>query len=137
MARSAERAQFLADILTTAVEGGISYWATVLEYDVDAYLKTSDPATLRVKLTESEWLDDEDDDTVHTVTIDTIATGVNKIAEAKAEEIAYLPERHQQAVTAASRENDFCPADGRYSDIDAGVADTILQVAVFGKVVYG
>lgn len=137
MARSAERAQFLADILTTAVEGGINHWATVLEYDVAEYLATGDPGKVRVKLTESEEVDEDGDGMAYRVTIDTIATGVNKIANAAAEEIKYLPERHRLLVAAASRENDFCPADGRYSDIDAGVADTILQVAIFGRVFYG
>jgi hypothetical protein len=34
-ARSAEREEFLASIVTTAVEGGTGYWATVSEYEWD------------------------------------------------------------------------------------------------------
>ncbi|MDH6284624.1 hypothetical protein [Prescottella agglutinans] len=136
--RSEQRTEFLTDILTTAIEGGVSYWARAL-----AYQHTEAPRAVLVR-TEDLVFDDNrfawvpgDGAEQLIVDLDVVARGLNRIASAGADEIKYLPESHRLLVTAANRENDMMPADARYGDIDAGVADTIVQVALFGEVVYG
>lgn len=136
--RSEQRTEFLTDVLITAIEGGVAYWARVLEYQ-----HTEAPRAVLVR-TEDLVFDDNRFAWVPTagaeqlvVNLDVVARGVNRIASAGANEIKYLPEAHRLLVAAASRENDMMPADARYGDIDAGVADHIVQIALFGEVVHG
>ena len=135
--RSPERDQFLTDIFTTALEGGIQYWAQVHEYRHE-----ENP---RAVITEYE----DEEEPPHVITLDTIARGVSRIARARPNEIEYLAQWKRKLVAAASRQNRTDPENinledvrpGPMSnfgyDIDADVADDILQVALFGKVVYG
>lgn len=133
--RSVERTEFLTDVFTTAMEGGVSYWASVLEYR-----HTESPRAVLVR-TEELVLDDETmtwipgpDAEELIVDLEVVARGVNRIVEGA---IEFLPEAHRALVAAASRENDMMPADGRHGDIDAGVAEHIVQAALFGAIVHG
>jgi hypothetical protein len=119
-ARTDKRKQFLTDVLTTAVEGGINYWADVHEYKHDVPLGDAYAV-----------VQDSDDDTEpkHRVTIDTIAKGI-------ASQIKANKDRPKGAYwwsfVLANRTN------GDDGDFDASIADAILQAGIFdGEVVYG
>lgn len=129
--RSEERTEFITDVFTTALEGGINYWAVVTEYQHDG-----DYPHATIVDAEAHYQDEITPETTWHVDLDTIAKGLNRITKAKAGEIEYLHEGHRRLVAAANRAND-CAPDGHNDDIDADVADNILQVALFGKVVYG
>lgn len=118
-ARTDKRKQFLTDVLTTAVEGGITHWAVVQQYEHDAplgdaYVVIKDPGG-------------DDPRKTYRVTIDTIAKGI-------ASEIAkgYRPDSYFAQFVIANRTN------GDDGDYDASIADAILQAGIFdGEVVYG
>lgn len=147
--RSAARTEFLTDILTIAIEGGVNYWATILEY------KHSDPEPYAVLVDSEDLVQDDNWDWVpsegtepYRVDLDVIARGVNRIVNATKKPVPFLTEAKRKVVTAASMQNDCMPdmslTDnnrsnlGHYvSDIDADVADDILQVGIFGEVRYG
>lgn len=114
-ARNDERKQFLTDVLTTAVEGGINYWASVDEYEWDVPLGE---AYVVVR--------DMEDDTTHRVDLDVIAKGIGIEVAGKWDPGSYFAQ-----FVIANRTN------GKDGDFDASVADVILQAGIFGKVVYG
>lgn len=123
--RSAERTEFLEDIITAAVEGGTGYWAQVSRYKWDGCVTH---ATLH------EMLDELDDDGHVRVgeglelTIDKVATALGKI---KAGDVKHVSAEWCKRITEASRENDA-------GEIDAADADNIVQVALLGgEIVYG
>jgi hypothetical protein len=116
MKRSEERKQFLSCITTTAVEGGIGYWAAVQKY---------------------RWKDREDDvyaaiitDEGQTYLIDNdvIATGIKHILLGD-EGYCKVNQRILQTVKEANRENDA-------SNIDAEIADCIVQAGTMNEIVY-
>lgn len=133
--RTDERAQYLADLLTTAVEGGINYWAYVSNYRWDTDRPNDDGSTFTVHDTsvmvhETEEGDDEEGyPPAHVVTLDTIAHG---IALARQSGLGSMsgPEYVKQ-FWLSDRTN------GRDGDYDADIADSILQLGIFGKVIYG
>lgn len=114
-ARSKERIQFLADIICTAVEGGTGYWAQVSNYrwDCEPELTT---ATLH----------DMEDGKTYPLTIESIADGIAKVIDPEFKVRSDI----EQYVYHANRENDG-------GDIDAEIADIIVQAHIFGKIVYG
>lgn len=120
MARSAERVQFLTDVLITAVEDGIQYWAEVTEYVPSG----DDPHAVI-------WLPDEDE--THRVTLNTIAHGISLLttgANAKRSFTMSGPEYWAQ-FKLANRTN------GVDGDYDADIADNVLQAGLFDEIVYG
>lgn len=145
-ARSAERTQFLADVLTTAIEGGVNYWATITNYSVSLGHAENTTATLTETMEDAPSGAASYTPAIHTVTIDTIARGVNLIAKSTPNKlvnglpdtnysaehggIRYLSPGTRSAVIAASRINDA-------GELDASDADAIVQVALFGEVTYG
>lgn len=136
--RSAERTQFLTDVFTTALEGGVNYWASVREYR-----HTESPRAVLVRSEDLvfddhlfAWVPAKGAERL-VVDLDVVARGVNRIAATDKNRKEYLREADRRLVAAASRENDMGPADMRHGDIDAGIAELILQVALFDEVVYG
>jgi len=132
---SAERTKFLTDVFTTAMEGGVSYWASVLEYR-----HTESPRAVLVHTEElvldhetMSWVPGPDAEEL-IVDLDVVAQGISRIVKG---EVDYLPETHRARIAAASRENDMMPADGRHGDIDAGIAEHVVQAALFGAIVHG
>lgn len=113
--RSREREQFLADVITGAVEGGTGYWAQVSGY----HWSDDEPATTRVTL------HDMDDGKVYPVTIDTVEQGIERIKD-PAFEIGSL----RGVILAADVTLDA-------GEIDADAADAIVQAGVLGEIVYG
>lgn len=112
--RSPERAAMLADIATTAIEGGVNYWAQVSGYTPSGDVR----ATLH---------DMEDDGAEHVVTLDTVARGLRVIIDG----CRYAGPGLQKLAREASRTNEM-PVN-----LDASAADAIVQAGIFGELVYG
>lgn len=130
--RSDKRAEFLASVMTTAIEGGISYWAEVGNYRWGfSDLGKSDGS----KLVEDEqafanatvWDGEDDEAKPVEVDIETIAKGIRLVSDGKVS----ISNDRRANVMLANRTN------GDDGDIDADIADCILQAGMFGEVVYG
>lgn len=129
MERSAERQQFLADILSTALEGGVNYWAQVDEIRRGGDYPDGDWHYESCRLFESG-----DGDTTchltrqecqgHTVTVETVAKGVGIILRMSPQS------RHYWSLQFATSERDA-------GDVDADMADDIVQCGIFGQAIYG
>jgi hypothetical protein len=128
-ARSTERAQFLADIITTAVEGGINSWAHVDSYrwhddtlcDPGCKHGPGDPwarATLVA----------DDDGAQFDLTADQVARALGLIRDGNAADLE-LGDGLRLLILHADRKNDA-------GDIDAIGASAIVEIAWFGKVTY-
>lgn len=130
--RTAARETMLADIATTAIEGGINYWAQVSSYNfyspyLKAYPDDLEPSPNGGGNVYAIIHDVEDDEKEYTVTIDVIARGLkNVIAGCK-----YAGESLQKAAREANRTNET-PVE-----MDSLMADEILQAGLFGEIVYG
>lgn len=113
-----KREQLLFDIAITAVEGGISHWAQILDY------KWSDePCWVHAKIR------DDYDGEYYTVGFSTIKKGLNRICNSKFE----TPDMNLdilKAILVANRLNDA-------GEIDSECADVIVQVGLFGQIIYG
>jgi hypothetical protein len=135
--RSLARAAFLADIIVTAVEGGIGYWSQVSDYHYwfpQEYLRggavhRGGEPNAYVTIHDIE----EDDPGFASVTI-----GVERVAAALARlrrgPVAGLGESLRADIVANDRTNG--EPDG-HQDVDAVLADAIVQVALFGEVRFG
>lgn len=131
MAATNQRTRMYRDILITAIEGGINYWASVLHYDPDIDYATHDSGDgIHAVIV-------EDADGAKSQTIDTkaIRSAMSKLHKGEGYSLrshVETPEWWKKKWRKAYRE---C-ADGSW-DFDAADADQIVQVAVFGEVVYG
>lgn len=120
-ATKTDRDQYLDDLITTAVEGGINYWAAVSDYE----WSDDGPTSVVVYDLEAGDLDGPG-----------VPIGRAEIRKALAlimdatHEIKYLHSGARGRIFAATMENDA-------AEIDADDADTIMQVAVLGEIVYG
>ena len=104
--------EFLSDVLTTAVSGGITYWADVTEHAKDLY--------------EIAPKEDAMEFEPQALSSDHIAIGIRKAME----RTPGCAMRIRQRITQAVQYQDA-------SCIDAGDADVIVQLAVFESIVYG
>jgi hypothetical protein len=123
MPRTPERTEFLKDLIITAVEGGIGYWAEVRRYNPDE-------GTVEVR--PQDECATEDPNPWRTVTVATIAKGIGRIDRGDCTfggEPWAFGKSHGR-VMVASRANDA-------GLLDADDADNILQAALFGDIVYG
>ena len=126
--RSLERTQFLVDVLSTAVETGISYWAETVH--VEDHTGTTPEGDNLDPLGSggdcyAALIREDETGTEYKVTLETIARGATKLA-----------------ATSINNDlvNDFREANrtnGHRGDIDAANADMALQMGVFGDVIYG
>lgn len=125
MLRSLRRNEFLQDILTTAVEGGIGYWSECEGYHWDH----EKPWEARVVLycTEDPTLTGKDGVEVD---VDSIARA---LAVFRDPERAKRTKVSQPTIDAINRAYRECDA----GDIDADLADIIVQVAIFDEVIFG
>lgn len=126
--RTQERINFLAGVITTAVEGGINYWAATREYrwgSEKGLFKFGEGEYASVEIqdleSELEWKEPW-----HKVTVDTIARGINKILSPDFQ----INDEIRQWIRDDNRDNDGCM-------IDSTAADCIVQAALFGRLVYG
>lgn len=136
-ARTAEREDFLATILTTAVEGGIGYWSQCREYRwyfPDLPGGSAEPAPSGGANAMARIIDAEDVE--HVITLDTIELGLDRIERGRPE---FMTERAWRTIRYCNRHNNTAPDDApSYAgDIDADYADQILQVGALGTLVYG
>lgn len=127
--RTSERVQFLADVLTTAIEGGVGYWSYAEDYRWDLEKYTAD----EIGVTLSDCNDEDDPDFPPTrVTLDIIAKGIGVIKR-----MEHAPNYFGDG---GSYWKQFLLADrtnGEDGDYDAIVADWIVQAGLFGEIVYG
>ena len=120
-----DRNEFLAYIGIAAVEGGITYWADIRNYRVtySSAGTIAGPVTdVSVEVRDREgygakWL---------AVDLATIRKGLDAIRKSDFRMARSLV----ATVLAADRDNDA-------GDIDAELADCIVQAGLFGKLVYG
>lgn len=108
--------QTLRDLLCTAVEGGSNYWASF-----SAAERTENLDYLKVKVTAHEKHDDKLPRVNRYITADDLSNGLERLAKADL-----------QAFPAAMKH--LCDA---LTDHDATTADVVLQMTVFGELVYG
>lgn len=103
--------QVLKDLVVTAVEGGISYWASTSAYNPDA-----GTATIHDTVEESP-------DPLE-INLDVIRHGLTLLAADR----SLAPRFHDQAVAMFADEE---------TDFDADTADVVVQLGLFEEVVYG
>lgn len=135
--RSPARAEFLADVLTTAVEGGINHWAQVTDYcwydprlgAGGSCIYNSDEPNAYV--TVHEVGTELEPGRVVTVGVDQIAVAMKRIG---AGEFDYLRPDLVHAIKVNNITNG--EGDGKVPDVDATLADIIMQVAALGEVIY-
>lgn len=132
-----EREQFLSDIITTALEGGIGYWSVADHYqwvddagvhvcvrgmhDSDC-VRYGALAVVRVLRDDDEGYEDEQ----RWITTATIAEGIQRLLDGT---VSY-PVWAQDELVAAVHDNDA-------GMIDSDDADNIVQAALLGEIVYG
>ena len=115
--RSEKREQYLDDVLTTAIEGGIDYWVDEwIEIDLDRSGNSSSDWRYRF----ATFVDIEGD--TYTINHDTIAKGLGIVTRRNAE--------HDKELILNNRTN------GDDGDHDALDADKVVQFALFGELVY-
>ena len=136
--RKPERIEFLADVIITAAEGGIGYWSQVSVYkwwdpDLEGGTAEHTEGQQNAYMVVHEQADgDQDDDLdpelkVAFIGVDDIARALGILRKGPVEGIS---DEARRLISGADRENDA-------GSLDAGDADSIVQVAMFGKVVYG
>lgn len=111
--------EFIGDVMTTMVESGydcLFYWGTPTFINRDSNL---------VPILASIVEDEDDERTVHTLTHDMVAPAIERIIKEKLVGSALMP-----YLMRAVLEQDA-------GDVDAILADCILQVALLGEVRYG
>lgn len=112
-----DRVGFLADILITAAEGGINYWAITFNYE----WSDDKPGLTRVQILERGSRNDE-----RWVDINTIELGIRRIVGNEVK----INDRTKQDLWLAWGSLDA-------GEVDAGDADCIVQAALFGTIVFG
>lgn len=126
---SEERDEFIRDIAITAVESGydgIGYWASCRKYKWSSVTPASLDHMLKfpeIRITPAE---DPEDFKDQNITAATIRKGLRLIVDGTVK----VREDLFKAIALANRENDG-------GHIDADCADVIVQVGLFGEIVYG
>lgn len=113
------REQFLDDVVTTALEGGIGYWSVCSAYEWDGV-----PARAQIQ----EFDEDTGEECGPLMEVDRalIRKGIKGILSGEGRISPII----QSYVQDADKNNDA-------GDVDADVADCIVQFGLFGKLVYG
>lgn len=103
------------DIMTTALEGGITYWCDEAKV-VGDYL--GEYASEQISRGGVLKLHDPEEDQYYELTLDKFLTGLKKVVSERGLDVIY---------------------EGKIdsSEIDSEDADAIIQYAIFGEVVYG
>jgi hypothetical protein len=118
-------AEFVHDVFVTACEGGINAWCEIDQYHWSDGSRNPDLYGF-FAIVRAHDIDDFD---VAKFRVDAsvIAAGLRRIAAGPVE---YLGEGLRATIVQATIAGDA-------GEIDAGDADTIVQVGLFGKVIYG
>jgi len=109
------------DVLVTAIEGGINYWAELVEDIARGKDENGNSTYGTVQIADAE-----NEDEAHILTIATIKTGIQRILSAPRKCRADIA----QDVLIACLD---CDA----GQIDADGADAIVQMGLFNEIVYG
>lgn len=112
--------EMLRDLLCTAVEGGSNYWA-----DFSAAVRTEGLDYLRVKVTEQEPSRDDTPRVNRYIDADDLAIGIQRLAKAAIADDGKFP-------AAGKHLGDVLSENG-----DATTADVVLQMTIFGELIYG
>ena len=113
--------EILSTTIITAVEGGINYWAQVSNYKWDL----DDPTVTSVRVHEVE-AEHGEYEAGHDIGLDEIAKGMERMLQPEAK----IARRIKDTLLTAINSDDG-------GDIDAEVADCVMQFAVLGELVYG
>jgi hypothetical protein len=130
--RSAERADFLTTVITTAVEGGINYWASVSGYhwyhpNLDGGTAHPGPggsANAYVTVHENQG-----QGRVFIIGLDAIEDALTRIAASPVEQMS--EQRRERIRRAVDGDQDA------RTDLDAFDAEQVIQIACFGHAIYG
>ena len=118
-ARTAERTDFLAGVLITAVEGGIDYWAHIKDWQV-----TEDPKG-NCTWARAIIVDDDKHRVARGVGLGEVAKGIGIIKRGDTP----IRQDIKDAVALADNENDA-------SYVDVEIADCIVQAGLYGEILY-
>jgi len=130
--RTAERVEFLGDIITGAIEGGIGYWSACSQYqwvDRDGKVRVSvgrvlgDEPRAIIHVIRDDETGYEDEGLA--LTLDAVSRGLRLIREGGCE----INSRLKKAIMLADRSNDA-------GQLDAFDCDVIVQAGVLGEIVY-
>ena len=108
--------QMYVDIVVTAVEGGINYWAGALDYNAEHY-----PDSIQATIIEFQGMDPKPVE----LTPELIERGFNLLMSGKVKINSELLHDLHHSVRTQEWEG------------DAELADCIVQAGVFGDVIYG
>lgn len=114
--------EFLNDVLITAIEGGVNYWAEIEDYET----LTCGDCNLTIATAKLREHEAEDDAGWYTINDDTIVTGYRRMTHPE----AIVNSQLRDEVTAAVKEDDA-------GQLDIEHADVLVQFAVFSQIVYG
>lgn len=125
---STPREQALADVFTTALEGGIGYWSVCTRYkwyvgpDADLDKQAADFIAV-IEVTE------DDDAPTYVIDAGVIARGIRRAYD------YYKGSDGQPYIARALRDLNF----GKWDEVDydSTVADVIVQFGLLGELVYG
>lgn len=104
--------EFCSSVLIIAYQGGINYWATPFRTVAD------DTESVEVRPDGENW---------HKISRETIVDGVKRAFETEGLD---LHQSNADRIRVAALRNDA-------GMVDAEVADWIVQIGIFGKVIYG
>lgn len=122
-------AQFLRDVLCTAVEGGSNYWATF--QTLETFAGKHCPEYQKVRIHETEDVDGEA--TPITVDLAFLAEGVRRMV---ARDFT-SDKSHAMPYSKSAGEVLIAVVNDDAGNVDADLADLILQCACFGHIIYG
>lgn len=122
--------QDMNDVLTTAIEGGINYWANYVRI-----ARADDLTVVSIDLIDEEDADTIENDGAIVMTVDAmvVARGVQMILAARGGDA-------DTATKCRIRDDLFAQVMslfGEDADVDADAADCIVQAGLFGEVRYG
>lgn len=117
------RDQYMLDIFTTALEGGIGYWSVAKSYHWSKDGQ-DDHQGFRAEIVETD--DDGDETGTHVIDRAVIVKGYGLAAGKYRRLVNWSTEAPPLVITS---DTDW--------DYDAGDADVIVQLGLFGEVIYG
>jgi hypothetical protein len=113
--------EFLQDVITTALEGGIGYWAVA-----KIGKRGPDLEYIWTAIMEEECSSDKDNLGWQCLDADMILRGIDVVLAGKAE----VNKNYLRTLEKAVVNSDAC-------DVDAELADIVVQAGFFGRVIYG
>lgn len=138
--------EIAADLITTAVEGAINYWASVSDYTWagPGYGHSdgrpwADGDTQHVSVTVYET-DGDDPEHGHTVDVAAMRVALLRVVAGECKPFftpGYERRYETRVVDALRKVAAGTPLDQTDYDFDASDADCMMQLAVLGEVVYG